>query len=315
MYKVVIVDDEPIIAEGLRKVVRWSDHNCQVVATANSGQQGLEVIRQHQPHIIFSDISMPGMDGLSMIAALRSEFPDTYIAILTGYRDFNYAQRAIHLGVFRFLLKPSNMKEIEQAVEDMVKKLDERKEWQEWQDAAEILLNEVKEQKYSAKISEETAGEAVFGAVDCGHSDSACTESANAAQTGVMQTGAAQTGTAPAGTDMSSGGDHEANSFVVNNAIKFMEANYQRKITLIDVADHVYVSQWHLSKLLNRYTGKNFSEILNGCRIEAAKKLLAEPGLRIADIAEEVGFADTAHFSRVFKKLTGVSANEYRNSL
>ena len=130
MYKVVIVDDEPIIAEGLRKVVRWSDHNCQVVATANSGQQGLEVIRQHQPHIIFSDISMPGMDGLSMIAALRSEFPDMYIAILTGYRDFNYAQRAIHLGVFRFLLKPSNMKEIEQAVEDMVKKLDERKVWQ-----------------------------------------------------------------------------------------------------------------------------------------------------------------------------------------
>ena len=65
----------------------------------------------------------------------------------------------------------------------------------------------------------------------------------------------------------------------------------------------------------HRYTGKNFSEVLNGCRIEAAKKLLAEPGLRIADIAEEVGFADTAHFSRVFKKLTGVSANEYRNSL
>lgn len=258
MYKVVIVDDEPIIVEGLRRMVHWSDHNCQVAATAGSGHQGLEVIREQKPDIVFSDISMPGMDGLSMIAALRSEFPDMYIAILTGYRDFDYAQRAIHLGVFRFLLKPSNMKELEQAVEDMVKKLDERSAWQAWQDAAEQLHNEVESQK-----SEE----------------------------------------------------QDANSFVVNNALRFMEANYQRKITLIDVADHVYVSQWHLSKLLNRYTGKNFSEVLNGCRIEAAKKLLAEPGLRIADVAEQVGFADTAHFSRVFKKLTGVSANEYRNSL
>ncbi len=272
MYKVVIVDDEPIIAEGLRKVVRWSEHNCQVVATANNGQQGLEVIREHRPDIVFSDISMPGMDGLSMIAALRSEFPNMYIAILTGYRDFDYAQRAIHLGVFRFLLKPSNMKELEQAVEDMVKKLDERKERQEWQDAAVAQTN-------------------------------------HPVQSEAVQTGEGQS------KEAVSAGDYEANSFVVNNAIKFMEANYQRKITLIDVADHVFVSQWHLSKLLNRYTGKNFSEVLNGCRIEAAKKLLAEPGLRIADIAEEVGFADTAHFSRVFKKITGVSANEYRNSL
>lgn len=298
MYKVVIVDDEPIIAEGLRKVVRWSDYNCQVAATANNGQQGLEVIREHQPDIVFSDISMPGMDGLSMIAALRSEFPDMYIAILTGYRDFNYAQRAINLGVFRFLLKPSNMKELEQAVEDMVKKLDERKERQEWQEAAELLLNEAEEMRSRTKPSPATLEEKGAGA-----------QTNHAVKSEAVQTGEGQT------MEAVSAGDHEANSFVVNNAIKFMEANYQRKITLIDVADHVYVSQWHLSKLLNRYTGKSFSEVLNGCRIEAAKKLLAEPGLRIADIAEEVGFADTAHFSRVFKKLTGVSANEYRNSL
>ncbi len=280
MYKVVIVDDEPIIVEGLRRVVHWADHNCQVVATANGGQEGLETIRAYTPDIVFSDISMPGMDGLSMIAALRSEFPDMYIAILTGYRDFNYAQRAINLGVFRFLLKPSNMKELEQAVEDMVKKLDERREWQEWQDAAEVLIGEVNEQRCSTKPSREVSEEEKSQSLESGE-----------------------------------GGDHEANSFVVNNAIRFMEANYQHKITLIDVAEHVYVSQWHLSKLLNRYTGKNFSEVLNGCRVEAAKKLLAEPGLRIGDIAEQVGFADTAHFSRVFKKLTGVSANEYRNSL
>ena len=61
--------------------------------------------------------------------------------------------------------------------------------------------------------------------------------------------------------------------------------------------------------------GKNFSEVLNSIRIEKAKELMKDPSLRLADIAEMVGFLDVAHFSRVFKKLTGVSAGEYRNHL
>ena len=81
------------------------------------------------------------------------------------------------------------------------------------------------------------------------------------------------------------------------------------------MADNVYVSQWHLSKLLNKYTGQNFSEILNHVRMEKAKELLGNPSLRIGDIAEMVGFLDMAHFSRVFKKQAGISANEYRNTV
>lgn len=76
MYKVVIVDDEPIIAEGLSKVVPWEKYGCKIAATAGNGQEGLEVIRKEQPNIVISDISMPGMDGLKMIAALRVEFPE-----------------------------------------------------------------------------------------------------------------------------------------------------------------------------------------------------------------------------------------------
>ncbi|MFQ9638731.1 MAG: helix-turn-helix transcriptional regulator, partial [Eisenbergiella sp.] len=102
--------------------------------------------------------------------------------------------------------------------------------------------------------------------------------------------------------------------FIVKNALAYIEANYTEKLKLSDVADQIYVSQWHLSKLLNKHTGQNFSEILNNVRIEKAKELLKEPALRIGDIAEEVGFLDMAHFSRVFKKQVGISANEYRNT-
>lgn len=274
MYKVVIIDDEPIIVEGISKVVPWMDFGCVVAGTACSGLEGLQVIRKQRPDIIFTDISMPGMDGLSMIAALRVGFPDMMISILTGYRDFDYAQRAIQLGVNRFLLKPSNMKEIHEALTFMVDALKRRTE------AVESI----------SLVRTEVSG----------------TETG--VQPGITDTGVEEQADSGAETP-----EHTAGSFIVKNALKYLEANYKQKVTLADVADQTYVSQWHLSKLLNGHTGKSFSELLNHIRIEEAKKLLQDPSMRIGTISEEVGFMDVAHFSKVFKKQEGVSANEYRN--
>ena len=124
MYRVLLIDDENIIVEGLRRVVRWADYNCQVVGTACDGEEGARLIRELDPDILFTDIRMPGRDGLSMVAALRSEHPEMQIAILTGYREFAYAQEAIRLGVTRFLLKPSKMEEIKEALTVMTQRLD-----------------------------------------------------------------------------------------------------------------------------------------------------------------------------------------------
>ena len=63
---------------------------------------------------VISDISMNNMDGLAMVAAIKSEYPDIEVSLLTGYRNFEYAQQAIKLGVTRLLLKPSKMDEIEE---------------------------------------------------------------------------------------------------------------------------------------------------------------------------------------------------------
>ncbi len=250
MYKVVIIDDEPIIVEGLSKAVPWEKWDCYVAATAESGQSGVEIIQKENPDILFSDIRMPGMDGLAMIAALKSEHPHMQIAILTGFRDFEYAREAIRLGVTRFLLKPSKMEELEEAVSVMVQ-----------------ILSHMKERTEDGKAVQEEPEETAAG------------------------------------------------SFIAQNAVKYIEENYMEKLKLSDVADHVYVSQWHLSKILNQHVEKSFSDILNQTRIEKAKELLWEPSLRIGDIAEKVGFLDMAHFSRVFKKFTGLSANEFRNQM
>ncbi|MDO5111789.1 MAG: response regulator [Clostridia bacterium] len=242
MYKVVLVDDEAIILEGLKKVVDWRSFGCEVVALARSASEGAAALRAHKPDILITDIKMPGGDGLTMLAGLRSEFPDMQIAILTGYPYFEYAQQAVRLGVCRLLLKPSKMSEISEALSAMTRAL---------------------------------------GGAD--------------------------------GTEASTSG--AAGSFIVKEAVAYITEHHAEKLSLQEVADHCYVSQWHLSKLLNKTLEKNFYDILNEVRITRAKQLLAEPGFRIGDIVELVGYSDPGHFSRIFKKLCGMSANEYRNTL
>lgn len=244
MYKVVIVDDEPLIVEGLKKIVDWDRYDCVVAGTASSGKEGLQAVQSVDPDILFTDIRMPGMDGLTMIAALRSEHKDLQVVILTGYRDFEYARQALTLGVHRFLVKPSRMKELNEAMESLVQKLEG-----------------IRGERSPADGDEENAN---------------------------------------------------ANNFIVKRAMEYMEKHYREKLQLADVAEAVYVSQWHLSKLLNG-TGKSFSDILNEIRIDNAKELMRDSSLHIADISDKAGFSDIAHFSRVFKKHTGMSANEYRN--
>lgn len=244
MYRVVLIDDEKLIVEGLRKVIKWENYRCQVVATASDAVSGAAAIRQHRPHIVFTDIRMPGDDGLTMLAGLRSEYPDMQVIVLTGYRDFQYAQEAIRLGVARFLLKPSKMGEINEALQAVTERLD----------------------KAAPEEEEEALRE-------------------------------------------------HSGSFLVRQATAYIENHYAEKLTLQDVADACYVSQWHLSKLLNKHTEGNFYDVLNTVRINAAKRLLRDPSKKIGEIGELVGYADNAHFARVFKKIVGMSANEYRNSL
>ena len=83
----------------------------------------------------------------------------------------------------------------------------------------------------------------------------------------------------------------------------------------ISVIVPVYKVEPYLRKCVDSILGQSFSDILNHVRIEHAKELLKNPSLRIGDISEQVGFLDLAHFSRVFKKQEGVSANEYRNQV
>lgn len=257
MVKVVLVDDEQIILNGLQQVISWEeDFGCEVVGTAMDGVSGLALIREKHPDIVLTDIRMPNMDGLAMIAAIKSEFPDTQVSILTAFRDFEYAQQAIRLGVSRYLLKPSKMDELTEAIREMVSRV-----------------------QASEKPPPEEA-EAVPPPVADAEDEKA--------------------------------EESEASTFIVNAAMAYIQEHYTEHIRLSDVAESVYVSQWHLSKLINRHLNKSFFDILNELRVQEAKRLLPDPSLKVHEIADRVGFSDVAHFSKTFKRLVGRSPVEYR---
>lgn len=138
MFNVLIVDDEPYIRKGLINIIDWKKLQCQICGEACDGVDGLEKIESLKPDIVFVDINMPEIDGLSMISKIKHLVPHTKFILLTGYRDFSYLQEAIKLGAFDYILKPSKIEEICEVVKRAVLEL-------KYQSDEKEELNKIKE--------------------------------------------------------------------------------------------------------------------------------------------------------------------------
>lgn len=123
MFKVMIIDDETIIRTGIKNIINWKQFDCKICAEASDGEEGAALIKQHSPDIIITDIRMPGIDGLKMINEIKDLVPNCRIIVLTGYRDFDYVQEAIKLGVFDFVLKPTKIEELTAVIDRAVNEL------------------------------------------------------------------------------------------------------------------------------------------------------------------------------------------------
>lgn len=116
MFRVLIVEDEEILRRGIRYAVPWEQHGCAVVGEAQNGVEGKQQIAALDPDIVLTDINMPVMDGLQMIAETKCK--SNYVAILlTGYSDFEYAKEAIRNGVSDYILKPLDPQELGEALD------------------------------------------------------------------------------------------------------------------------------------------------------------------------------------------------------
>ncbi len=113
MLKVVIVDDEPSVLEGLRIFIDWNREGYEIVGEASDGMAALPIIRERQPDIVICDIRMPGFTGLELMEKTNAETGTVpKFIMLSGYNDFSYAQRALQLGAIGYMTKPLDPKEL-----------------------------------------------------------------------------------------------------------------------------------------------------------------------------------------------------------
>ena len=125
MYRVFIVDDEPLICKGLRETIEWDSLGLEISGEAHNGAEAMSMIATMHPHILITDIRMPGMDGIALIKSIRENDMAIRIIILSGYSDFVFLKEAIRLGVDGYLLKPIDPDELISNLRNLVTVIEE----------------------------------------------------------------------------------------------------------------------------------------------------------------------------------------------
>ncbi len=129
VFTVVVADDETELLEAVCQMIPWEEIGFKLVGSAGNGLDALQLVEQKQPDLLLTDIHMPFISGVSLAKQVRELHPLTQIAFLSGYDDFEYAQKAIEYNVIRYLLKPIGMKELTEELIQMHRQIREHYEW------------------------------------------------------------------------------------------------------------------------------------------------------------------------------------------
>lgn len=348
--KILIVEDEPKAREGLAMLVRRLEGSA-CVRTASNGAEAIALCGESMFDVIFTDIRMPKMSGLEMIEKLDTYCQQ--IVIISGYADFSYAQAAIRHGVADYLLKPVSPAKLKELLARVKKNVHAIKQtclagylqdyvfleedhrrylrqrlnlseqvlvlWkdrdtgedaaqQQWAERLAGLEGEIYTLACAGKCLKVISGadeEAVRSLpVPCGWTvRRVCMDRLPDFYRGL-------TGAEPAKRQ-----EHTESSRTVRLVKQFVQENYASEISLEVLSKVTYLHPNYLSKIFKRETGENISDYILSYRIEQAKRLLMDPGLKIYEVAERSGFHTSKYFAALFKAEVGVTPSQYRDSL
>mgnify|MGYP000157044217 FL=1 len=128
MLKVLLVDDEPFILQGLKVLIDWNAEGYEVVGAVRTGQEAIDYLKENPVDLVMTDIKMPVMSGIELLEEVRrDQISDAYFIILSGYNDFAYAQQAVRYHCIDYILKPVEKEQLI-AVLQKVAAMSEKKE-------------------------------------------------------------------------------------------------------------------------------------------------------------------------------------------
>ena len=168
--KIMIVDDEPKIRRGMQTLLEEQD-GFEVIGIYDNAMSSLLDMAEKQPNVLITDIKMPEYSGLDLIEKIREKDKNLYIIILSGYGSFKYAQRAIRSGVYRYLTKPTNPRELISVLREIELKIEginrtvSKSEENESVEVGNLLIRKALdyiELHYAEKIGLKTLSDALY---------------------------------------------------------------------------------------------------------------------------------------------------------
>ncbi|WP_456276475.1 helix-turn-helix domain-containing protein [Bacillus sp. AK128] len=341
--KILIIEDEFMIRKGIRHQLEnmdLPDIHIESIWEAEDGIEADELLVSHTFDIVFTDINMPDMDGLTLLGKWEMSHPNTQWVIISGHDSFHFAQKAIIHGARDYLLKPVTRRKLTTTFERLVANYKERQldfiEVNEMDEILDLLegalwvLNEEMMIKtitdWANKIEKKQLHSSYYQHV-LNHLLQTLVERID------------QKGSINLDLTFDINGNtfkEITNAFIthcqtmieairhqrkgkmidpIEAAKEYMISKIGEKVNLDDVAERLGFNPSYFSQLFKRETGQTFVEYRINLRMEVAKKLLERNEMRIIDICSEIGYDDAPHFTKTFKKYTGFSPTEYRKSL
>lgn len=143
MLRIMVVDDEPIFIDRLCMSINWELYGFEICSTAYDGKEALAKLEEYRPDIALIDINMPYIDGLKLTELLKEKLPETIVVLISGYSEFEYAQKAVKLGVEDYILKPYEDNELIDVLLRIKAKIlkTRHEEAIQWQDRKTLAVN------------------------------------------------------------------------------------------------------------------------------------------------------------------------------
>ncbi len=275
---VLIADDEPAARRFVRRHLETLAPRVSIQGEVSNSYELVSSLAEHAPDILILDVMMPGLTGLDALKEAGPRSRSMKTIVVSAHDRFEFAQKALSLGVSEYLLKPVRPSELLATVNK--------------------CIEGVHEDRLVEKALERAGVRNVVGVGTARDTDLGTNP-----------------GTGP---DVDAGAEPAATAYVsesnrlVAQAKVILESHMAEDITLSDVAKAVFISPSYLCRLFKAVCGVNLHEYLTRIRIQKARELLRNSDMSCSEIGRAVGYANPSHFSQAFKKMTGQSPSEFR---
>lgn len=353
-YRVMLIDDEPWTREVLRSLGEWQELHLTIVGEASDGKSGLEMIRQQQPDIVLTDIKMPLLSGLELMHQLRQTDARTRVIMVSGYDDFTFVRDAMRMSATDYLLKPVKADELNAQLRKAIDELDAMIAPKQpvdvsgfmaapWMpqylaqrsilhsmlttgDAANVvstlnnmesLISPVPTQALLIALYYDLLGMLERHVVAVGYPieavlrDNGIVFGGNTSLSEVIEHVRMQYSAAIAKLASLM---KDRRSLDIEQVLSYVQAHADEGVALEQTARQFFVTREYLSKLFKSRTGKSFSEYVTTLRMDRAKEML-QNGTAAKELYAALGFSETAHFYKVFKRYFGVTPGEMQKQV